>query len=138
MTVYRVTKNVLKGSSEYVYPAYATTGAGSDGLVGGDSIEFLFDNDFILDDAVVQALSSGLNIDIKLFLVYPTGAVLDLTLAALENVTPTTPFQLNDDSSSRNLWFQIPKWTVLRLFLDSVQVAPPGDGAFQLVVVGRG
>ena len=60
MTTFRVTKNVLSGSADYIYPGYVTTG--SSGLVGGDSIELLFDNDVILDDIIVQAVSvSGLS-----------------------------------------------------------------------------
>ena len=135
MTVLRTTKNVLSGSAEYVFPAYATTG--STGLIGGDSIELLFDKDVILDDIIVQAITSGTNIDIDLYLNYPTGNGLRLTASA-ENITSTTPFQLNDDSSDRNAWFRVPKWTTLGLFLNSVQPASAGDGAFQIIVIARG
>lgn len=137
MTTFRVTKNVLSGSADYIYPGYVTTG--SSGLVGGDSIELLFDNDVILDDIIVQAVSvSGLNFDMRLYLDYPTGHSLNITNAGPENITPTTPFQLNDNSSDRNLWYRVPKWTVLRMEIDSVAPAPPGDGAFQIAVIGRG
>ncbi len=133
MTTLRVVKNVLSGSGDYVFSAFVTTGSG--GLVGGDSVELVFDNDIILGDVMVQGVTaSGLDFNIRLYLEYPTGNVLDVTQAGTEKITSTAPFQINNNASDRNLWFRVPKWTVLRLTVDAVF----GDGTFQLAVVGRG
>lgn len=119
-----VTKNVLSGSAEYTVAK--ETGA------AGDFINMTFDNDLILDDIMVLGASSTVDFNVVVTIQYPSGAQMEV--APSTNVTSSAPYQLNDGADSRNMWFRIPKWSVLRFEIFSITTA----GALQISVAGRG
>tara|TARA_B100000609_G_C17212903_1_gene434840 strand:+ start:1221 stop:1634 length:414 start_codon:yes stop_codon:yes gene_type:complete len=125
MADFRMIKNVLSGSAEYTFASSTSSGA----FNAGDKIQFVFDNDFTIDDMVISALDSGTFVW-KARLFYPTGHSAEIADATVSS----NAFVLNDNDSSRNMWFRISKWTVLELEL----IENASTGAFQVSVVGRG
>lgn len=124
----RLTKNVLSGSSEY------TVSVDSNNIQENDGIFITFDNDVILDDINILALDPALDIQLSLMIQYPTGATLKIANPIPGNITATTPYQLNDNGSDRNMWFRIPKWSSLVIFQGTVGT----PGTYQISVIGRG
>ncbi len=125
-----LTKNVLSGSSEY------SLNVDTVNFEVNDSIFVAVDNDMIADDLMIIGLDPNIDVTLKLFLQYPTGAKLRInpSPAAGTQVTQAAPYQMNDDNDSRNMWFRVPKWTTLQIQFNTKTT----DGALQVSLIGRG
>lgn len=122
-------KNVLSGTSEYTFAG--STGSGGS-LGTSDSISFVFDNDFTIDDILVAPLGD-INMNFNAYIVYPSGNTQSLQ-DATNTVAVNAPYRLNYDEATRNMWFRIPKWSVLQFVIGEITTGGP----FQISVLGRG
>ncbi len=118
----KFTKVVQPGCFEYVVEAEVDeTG----------SIQVEFDNEFMLDDLVIEVtLAGGVTISYDLNLKYPAGTVLEIL------ATITGNFVLNNNASTRNMWFRVPAWTKLEMVINDITAGSTARVKFG--VIGRG
>lgn len=126
--VFTQTKRVFSGTHEYTSLIEVNTSLFEDTatmtFAPFDSLDIVFDREFVLDDLDIRSLLNTVNMTAQLL--YPSGGKL------LLGSGPDFSMNLPGDN---NNWYKLPEWTRLRI---SINPASSSQGLLFVSVIGRG